>query len=75
VRAQRADALYALSTAENYFNRNLLVELEAKSKLPAMFTAEPYASAGGLISYSPQSDALFADAAVFVHKILSGRSR
>ena len=74
LRIGQADALYAVSSAENFFNRELLAAFAAEAKLPAMFTAEPYARAGGLISYSPLSEALFSDAAGFVHKILWGMS-
>lgn len=72
MRAWRADSIYPVSSAENFFNRNLLAEFAAQARLPAMFSAEPYAYAGGLMSYSPMSQSLFEGAATYVHKILAG---
>ena len=70
--AWRADAMYPVSSAGNFYNLRLLVEFAAKARVPAIFSAELYAHAGGLMSYSPLSQALFEDAATYVYKILEG---
>ena len=72
MRDWRADSIYPVSSAENFFNRGLLAEFAAQARLPAIYSAEPYAYAGGLISYSPKSEALFQGAATYVHRILQG---
>jgi len=72
MRTWRADSIYPVSSAENFYNRGLLAEFAAQARLPAIFSAEPYAYAGGLMSYSPLSKALFQDAATYVDKILKG---
>ena len=42
------------------------------SRLPAIYAHREFAEAGGLISYSPDYDDLFRQAAAYVDKILRG---
>jgi len=47
-----------------------LVDLAAKSRLPAIFPDERYAQAGGLLSYGPSFPEMYRRAATYVDKIL-----
>jgi len=49
-----------------------LVDLAAKSRLPAIFPDERYAQAGGLLSYGPSFPEMYRRAATYVDKILKG---
>jgi ABC-type uncharacterized transport system substrate-binding protein len=50
-----------------------LVDLAAKSRIPAIFPDERYAQAGGLLSYGPSFPEMYRRAATYVDKILKGR--
>src|SRR5262245_6782746 len=49
-----------------------VAELAARSRLPAIYNVRGYVDAGGLISFSANTNAIFRRAAVFVDKILKG---
>ncbi len=72
--ATGARAGAVLVSAGALFDRGArrIVELAAKSRLPAMYTLRFYVEAGGLISYSPDLLEIWRRAAVFVDKILKG---
>ena len=53
-------------------NRDKLVELAAKTKLPAMYLARGFVDAGGLLSYGSSSLKHWRLAATYVDKILKG---
>jgi putative ABC transport system substrate-binding protein len=53
-------------------HRNLIVTLAARHKLPAVYAARFYATAGGLISYGPDYVDQFRRAAGYVDRILKG---
>jgi putative tryptophan/tyrosine transport system substrate-binding protein len=53
-------------------HRGRLVGFAQKSHLPSMFGQKEYADAGGLISYGPNTAALWRRAAGYVDKILKG---
>src|SRR5262249_26807868 len=53
-------------------HRNLIVTLAARHKLPAVYAARFYATAGGLISYGPDYVDQFQRAAGYVDRILRG---
>ena len=55
-----------------YQYRIRLVQLVAKTRLPAMWGLRDYAPAGGLMAYSTDLDELARRAAIFVDKILKG---
>jgi putative ABC transport system substrate-binding protein len=68
----RAGALTVLPS--NRFSREhrRLVDLAAKNRLPAMYTAREFVDAGGLMSYGANEPDLFRRAATYVDKILKG---
>ena len=68
-----AEALIVFPGQPTLFaNRNRLVDLAAKNRLPAMYPLADYVKAGGLISYGVNNLDLFRRAATYVHKILKG---
>jgi putative tryptophan/tyrosine transport system substrate-binding protein len=69
----RADALTVLPSAMLFVERRRLVDLAAKSRLPAVYTWREFVDAGGLMSYGPNLADLFRRAATYVDKILKGR--
>ena len=71
----RADAILnlvagAIATA----NRPQIIELAVKSRLPAIYNSAEFVDAGGLMSYAASLTDLSARAAVYVDKILKGRT-
>jgi putative ABC transport system substrate-binding protein len=52
--------------------RNLIIELAARAKLPAVYYARYFVGAGGLISYGPDFADQFRRAASYVDRILKG---
>jgi len=69
----RAGALTVLPSAMLFVERRRLVDLAAKSRLPAVYTWREFVDAGGLMSYGPNLADLFRRAATYVDKILKGR--
>jgi putative tryptophan/tyrosine transport system substrate-binding protein len=67
-----ADALYAPETPVNARHRDLIVELAARHRLPAMYASRDFVEAGGLMAYGPNFLVLFRRAAAYVDKILKG---
>jgi putative ABC transport system substrate-binding protein len=55
-----------------YGEHQRIVELAAKSRLPAMYAAREFVEDGGLMSYGASLPDLFRRAAVYVDKILKG---
>ncbi len=53
-------------------NRDLIITLAARFKLPAAYFDRAFASAGGLLSYGPDRIDLFRRAAGYVDRILKG---
>jgi putative ABC transport system substrate-binding protein len=68
----RAGALLVFASAILIRSAHRVVELAAKSRLPAMYELRLYVDAGGLISYSANLNENWRRAAVFVDKILKG---
>jgi putative ABC transport system substrate-binding protein len=60
------------SDALTVFHRQLIVELAAKSGVPAIYAQREHVEAGGLMAYGPSFPANFRRAATFVDKILKG---
>jgi putative ABC transport system substrate-binding protein len=67
-----ADALYAPETPVNARHRDLIIELAAQHRLPAMYASRDFVEAGGLMAYGPSFTALFRRTATYVDKILKG---
>ena len=53
-------------------NRQLIVDLAARSRMPTLYGAREFAEAGGLISFRTSFEKLYFRAATFVDKILKG---
>jgi ABC-type uncharacterized transport system substrate-binding protein len=72
---ERADAvLILLAGGIATAHRKEIVELALKSRLPAIYNSAEFVEAGGLMSYSTSLTDLSARAAVYVDKILKGRT-
>ena len=53
-------------------HRKRVVELAARSRLPAIYSVSEFVDDGGLMSYAPDYDDLYRRAATYVDKILKG---
>jgi len=72
MRAERPDGLIIISDAMFTNQRKRIVDLVAKSRLPAVYDAREFPQSGGLMSYGANIPDLFRRAAIFVDKILRG---
>ena len=72
MRAQHVDALVTVTDPLTLSNRDTIVALAAKTRIPTGYEFSEFARAGGLIAYSPQVPVLFERAALYVDKILRG---
>ena len=72
--AAQAGAEGLLTTIETFFivHRARIAELATKHRLPAIFPVRDFVDSGGLMSYGPNSLALYRYTAVQVDKILKG---
>lgn len=68
----RADAVLMLSNGILNPHRTQIAELAVKNRLPAIYNAVEWVSAGGLTSYGANIPDLFRRAATYVAKILNG---
>ena len=68
----RADAVLGLGGPVLTSQRTRVVELAAKSRLPAIYDATEFVEAGGLMTYGASLTDLFQRAATYVDKILKG---
>jgi putative ABC transport system substrate-binding protein len=71
---QPPDALLVARSAVMLKNRERVIGLAIKRKLPAMFAGGENVTAGGLMSYGADLRDLYSRAAVFVDKIFKGAS-
>ena len=69
---EHADAVILLPSPMLYGEHKHIVELAAKSRLPAMYAAREFVEDGGLMSYGASLPDLFRRAATYVDKILKG---
>ena len=67
-----ANGLVTLTDGMLFSQRDRVVELALKSKLPGVYPEAEFAVAGGLASYGPSLSDLFRRAAGYVDKILKG---
>jgi putative ABC transport system substrate-binding protein len=67
-----ADAVILLPSPMLYGEHKRIVELAAKSRLPAMYAAREFVEDRGLMSYGASLPDLFRLAATYVGKILKG---
>jgi putative tryptophan/tyrosine transport system substrate-binding protein len=71
-RKQGVGALVVIGNTLMQPNRELIVELAAKHRLPTIYPAREFVDAGGLMSYSVDYAQLYYRAANFVDKIFKG---
>src|ERR1700687_5752982 len=69
---ERADAVIQLPSPMLFGEHKRIVELAAKSRLPAMYAAREFVEDGGLMSYGASQPDLFRRAAPYVDKTLRG---
>ena len=70
--SERAEAMFVLHCYFNVFNRQRIVDLAAKYRLPAIYGMGPWVRAGGLMSYGPNEADVGRRIATYVDKILKG---
>jgi len=70
----RPSALMVVPDPMLFAQRKRLSDLAAESRLPTMAEWEEFVQAGGLMSYGPSFREMFRRAAVYVDKILKGRT-
>ena len=72
MRTKRAQAVIVIGDPMFGSHRKRLIDLSAKSGLPAIYSTREYVIDGGLVSYGTNLDDLYRPAAVYVDKILKG---
>ena len=72
IRAARAHAVVVLPDPMFIAQRQMVVELAAENRIPAVYHLRQFAAAGGLISYGVDYSESFAQAAGLVDRILRG---
>jgi len=68
----RAGALIVLGSTMFFTERRRLVDLAAKHRLPAVYSARDSVDAGGLMSYGANLADMFRRAATYVDRIMKG---
>jgi putative ABC transport system substrate-binding protein len=68
----RAEALLVLASPFLFANRQTLVGLAARHRLPASYEAKTFVDIGGLMSYGPNFSDMYRRSAAYVDKILRG---
>ena len=69
---ERPGALLVLADRLFLHNRALIVDFEAKHRLPGVYAYRELVEAGGLMSFGPSYAGMHRRAAYFVHRILKG---
>jgi len=69
---KQVDAIMTVTSRSLFAERNRIVELAVKYRLPAIYPEKEFVDEGGLMSYGGDSTDLFRRAAVYVDKILKG---
>jgi putative ABC transport system substrate-binding protein len=69
---ERAGAFLVLPHPFIYAHARRIVELAAKSQLPAVYPYREFVEAGGLMAYGTNAPDMFRRAATYVDKILKG---
>jgi putative tryptophan/tyrosine transport system substrate-binding protein len=70
--ARRADALVVAIDGVTQANRQRIVDLAMKYRLPAIYSSREFVDIGGLVSYGVSYPDLYRRAATYVDKILKG---
>lgn len=71
-RGDQAGAILVLPSPYFEVRRARLIELAARYRLPACYELATYVRDGGLMSYGPSIDAMYARSATYVDRILKG---
>jgi ABC-type uncharacterized transport system substrate-binding protein len=71
-RSERMGAMLVLPSPYFEAQHSRLIELAARYRLPACYELRSYVQDGGLMSYGPSIDAMFARSASYVDRILKG---
>ncbi len=66
------DGLIVTAGARTYLDRDLIITLAARQKMPAVYPERFFVAAGGLISYGPDQIDQYRRAAGYVDRILKG---
>jgi putative ABC transport system substrate-binding protein len=74
IKREHADAIIGLRNPFTATHRTRIVDFAAKSRLPAIYTDGEFVEVGGLMSYGVNVADLWGRAAVYVDKILKGRT-
>jgi putative tryptophan/tyrosine transport system substrate-binding protein len=69
---QRIDGLVVAQDGLLSQNRQIIIDLAAKHRLPAVYGSSEFVIPGGLAAYGPSYSDLYRRAANYVHKILKG---
>jgi putative ABC transport system substrate-binding protein len=69
---ERANGVVVAQDPVTLGSRGQVVQLAARSRLPAVYGLREFTEAGGLMSYGPNIAAQFRRAATYVDKILKG---
>jgi putative ABC transport system substrate-binding protein len=72
IASAHSDALYVSSDNLFFRNRELLVELAARYKIPTIYPSREFAALGGLVSYGTNNPAAYAQVGEYVGRVLSG---
>jgi putative ABC transport system substrate-binding protein len=70
--SQAGSGLFVLPDSSNVVHRDLIIQLAAQYRLPAIYYFRYFAKDGGLISYGPDELDLFRRTAGYVDRILRG---
>jgi putative tryptophan/tyrosine transport system substrate-binding protein len=69
---RRPDAIFLVSDVFTRSNRKQVIEFAAAQRIPAMYEYGAYVRDGGLMSYGPEPDDGFREAASYIDRILKG---
>jgi putative ABC transport system substrate-binding protein len=69
---QRVDGLVVALDGLLLENQQIIIDLAAKHRLPAVYGSSEFVIPGGLAAYGPSYSDLYRRAANYVHKILKG---
>jgi len=69
---ERVDAMLVLTSVVTTTQREKIIDLAAKNRLPAIYFTAEWVEAGGLLAYGASFTDLFRRAAIYVDKVLKG---
>jgi putative ABC transport system substrate-binding protein len=72
MRREHTDALVLVADPILFSEKQLIIQLAARHRLPAVYETRLFPEAGGLLSYGPLSQERFRRMAVYVDRILRG---